>query len=503
MNDTASSEPPPPSVPEDLYQKTQRATRLTMLGQIAGQVISLGVLAALYRLVDPIEFGILGMFMPLLLLVRSFGSLGMDIATVQRRDLTDEQATTLFWYQIISGVIISLLLAGLSPLLARWFHANRLLPVGLALSGTALLYNSYSQHKSLAERKLHFGRLTLVRLLSLTISGLLAIIAAWKGWGVWALVVQQYAELIVLNVGFWLCDPWRPRRMAPFAEVRHLLSFSGFYTLSGLFFALGQNLDKILLSVLLGGSQTGREWIGYYTQAYQQMIRPVFLLTSPVTAAMLPALSRARGDDAALTRLTGEFYRMVGIMLAPTSIGMFLVGQRLMPVLGGYEWIEAGQLLSILGLMILAQSWINISGSLMSAVGRADLLALGSFASLIVLAGATGLAWFVGGSGPIGLTHYLTVSITLATVLFCGPYLAFCFRTASSQPQQIFRQLAPAVMASLLMGLIVFGVGLTDWFLPAALTLVLQVLVGVLAYVLIGWREVKWLWQQLRGSPVP
>lgn len=471
-----------------------------MLGQLAGQVISLGVLAALYRLVDPVEFGVLGMFMPLVLLARSFGSLGMDIATVQRRDLTNEQATTLFWYQIASGAAISLLLAGLSPLLAMWFRADRLLAVGLVLSGTALLTNSYSQHKALAERKLHFGRLTLVRLLSLLVSGLLAIAAAWNGWGVWALVVQQYTELAVLNVGHWIAEPWRPRKLAPAAEVRHLLSFSGFYTFSGLCFALGQNLDKILLSVLLGGSETGRAWIGYYTQAYNQMIRPVYLLTAPVTAAMLPALSQAATDRATLTRLTGEFYRMVGIMLAPVSVGLFLVGQRLMPVLGGKDWTEAGQLLSILGLMVLAQSWINICGSLMSAVGKANLLALGGLVSLVVLALATGGAWLVAGSEPGLLTQALTIAITLATVLSCGPYLVFCFHASGSSPGIILQQLAPAVVAAALMGVVVYGVGFTDPFLPTALTLVLQVAVGVAAYVLLARREVAWLWQQLRGG---
>lgn len=473
-----------------------------MLGQIAGQIISLVVLAELYRMVDPGEFGLLGMFMPITLLVRSFGSLGMDIATVQKRGLTSEQSTSLFWYQVITGVVLTIILAALAPVLAYFFDAERLLPLGIVMSGTALLYNSYSQHKSLAEKKLHFGRLTVVRLLSLVISGVLAIVAAWYKFGVWALVIQQYAELIVLNVGFWMIEPWRPGKMAPFADVKSLLHFSGFYTLSGLFFAVGQNFDKIMLGVLMGSNFHGHEWIGYYTQAYNQMIRPVYLLTSPVTSAMLPALSHASKHIETFSRLTGGFYRMVGIMLAPCSVGMFLVGERLMNVLGGDEWMEAGELLAVMGPMILAQSWINISGTLMSAAARTGMLALGAFGNLVVLAAACGLAYWRVGSDPTDLTLELAHMVTLATVCLCGPYLAFCFHFAGLSLRQVFLPLLPAIGAALAMGGIVWLVSTGEDFLPQFMVLAQQIGVGVIAYLVFARSEVLWLWKQLRGGGI-
>ncbi len=500
MNDAPSVNQASATVDADLIRKTQRATRLTMIGQIAGQIISLVVLAELYRLVSPIEFGLLGMFMPITLMVRAFGSLGMDIATVQKKGLTDEQATTLFWYQVITGVIITLVLAAMSPLLSYWFQAERLLPVGLALSGTALLYNSYSQHKSLAEKKLHFGRLTIVRVLSLIVSGVIAIVLAWNGWGVWALVVQQYAELIVLNIGFWAIEPWRPGKCAPMSDVRNLLEFSGYYTLSGIFFSVGQNLDKIILGVVFGSSAIGHEWIGYYTQAYNQMIRPVYLLTSPVTSAMLPALSQAKGNRESFSALAGSFYRMVGIMLAPCSIGMMMVGDELMPVLGGSDWYESGGILATLGLMILAQSWINITGSLMSAAGRADLLALGAFANFVVLSVACGSAYyFTTYSDPQLFTINLASSVMLFTVLFCLPYLAFSFHYSGVDVARTFRYLFPSLASSVVMGAAVYLVGLLQEHHPVSLTLVEEIAAGVVVYVVLARNEVRWLWRQLRG----
>lgn len=500
MNDAPTPENAASAIDPDLIRKTQRATRLTMIGQIVGQIISLVVIGQLYHLVSPAEFGLLGMFMPIMLLIRSFGSLGMDIATVQKKGLTSEEASTLFWYQIITGVVLTIILLGLAPLLALWFQAERLTLVGMALSGTALLYNSYSQHKSLAEKKLYFGRLTIVRVLSLVVSGVLAVIAAYRGWGIWALVVQQYSELVVLNIGFWAIEPWRPGKCAPLSDMKQMLNFSGYYTLSGLFFAVGQNLDKIILGAMFGASAEGQHWIGYYTQAYNQMIRPVYLLTSPVTSAMLPALSQAKGNRESFSALTAAFYRMVGIMLAPCSIGMLIVGDELMPVLGGDDWIQAGDILSIMGLMIVAQSWINITGSVMSAAGRADLLAVGAFGNLVVLAGACGGAYFFAGTNdPELFAIDLAGLVMLATVAICGPYLAFCFKCAGVDVGKTFRQLTPALAASILMGAVVYLAGLLDYYLPDALTLAEEIIVGVIVYFIFARSEIRWLWRQLRG----
>lgn len=500
MNDAPTPQTAASPVDHDLIRRTQRATRLTMIGQIAGQIISLAVIAELYHLVSPAEFGLLGMFMPIMLLIRAFGSLGMDIATVQKKGLTDEEASTLFWYQLITGVVLTVILVGISPLLAMWFQVERLMLVGIALSGTALLYNSYSQHKSLAEKKLNFGRLTIVRVLSLIISGSAAVITALMGWGIWALVLQQYSELIVLNIGFWAIEPWRPGKCAPLSEMKQLLNFSGYYTLSGLFFAVGQNLDKIILGAVFGASAEGHHWIGYYTQAYNQMIRPVYLLTSPVTSAMLPALSQAKGNRVSFSALTASFYRMVGIMLAPCSIGMLIVGDEVMTVLGGEDWMQAGDILSIMGLMIVAQSWINISGSLMSAAGRADLLAVGAFVSLVILSIACGLTYFFAGSlDPELFAIDLAGMVMAATVIFCGPYLAFCFWSTGVDVHKTFAQLAPALAASILMGAVVYLAGMLNFYLSDTMTLVEEVLVGVIVYVLLARNEIRWLWRQLRG----
>lgn len=482
-------------------EQIHTATRYVLWAQLGSQVVSLVVLAGLYRLIDPVQFGLLGMIMPVVLLLRSFGTLGFNVAAVQHRDLADSQATTLFWWQVASGGAIMLLLLGLTPLLAALYDSPELLPVGWAISGTALLANLYTQHQAMAERRLRLGWISIVRLGSLSFAGLVALGLAWFGFGIWALVVHQYLELLLLIGGIWCIEPWRPSRPSRGANVRELLKFGGMYTLSGIFFALSQNLDKLLLAFFLGGTTAGQQWIGYYTQAFNQMNRPVFLITTPVTSAMLPALAGVKQDPPALLDTAIDFYRLVAIVLAPSGVGIFLVGDQLMPLLGGPAWQEAGALLAILGLSVMTFGLINIGGSLLAAVGRADLLAIGAFLLLLLMGQATGLVTYIS-LGEVELAQSLSLGLawayTLVALLFAPPYLHFCFRAAGLSSGRLFRTLRPSFQAAAIMGVFVFLIRQATLTAPPWITLPGLIVAGVLIYVVLARGEVRWLLSRLK-----
>jgi len=484
----------------ELENQSRRATRITFLGQAVSQVLSFAILAALYHLVDPVEFGLLGMFMPIVLLVRSFSTLGMDIASIQRAELTSEQLTSLFWLQIATGAIITLVLICLSPLLAYWYQADRLLWVGVVLAGTSLLHNSYAQPRANAEKRLEFGRLTIVRFVSLGISGVVAISMAWWEFGVWALVAHQYTELVVLNLGLWLTETWRPNRLASWGEISAMLRFGSDYTVAGVLFAAGQNLDKLLLGWFLGGSAQGQQLIGYYTQAYNLMIRPVYLVTTPITAAMLPSLARLSSDRAAFERLAISYYRMLGVILAPVSVGIFVVGADFMLLLGGSTWREGGLLLQCLAPMILAQAWINICGSLLSAINQTKMLVAGAAANFLALVVTGVVAVGLSVDDRQVLPFYIASGVSVCTILFCLPYLAYCFSAATVQLWELCRQLMSAVMVAALMGIVVWWAGFFTDSWPVSVRLATQIVVGVAVYAVLAKSEIGWLIGQLRPT---
>ncbi|TWT33102.1 oligosaccharide flippase family protein [Blastopirellula retiformator] len=491
--------------PDELSQQVRRGARAVIGLQLAGQIVSILVLAALYRLVDPSQFGLLGMILPVTLLLRSVGPLGLNVAAVQQRDLSQSQASSLFWLQILAGVVLTLVAAGIAPALAYFYAAPDVLGPALVMAGTALAANMYTQHQAMAEKRLRLGELAIARFAAQLIAGVVAIAIAFANGGIWALVAQQYVELLLLTAGVWWIEPWRPDAPRRDPSLGPLLHFGGYYTLSGLLFAAAQNLDKVLLALLVGHSETGQRLLGFYSQAYNQMMKPVYLTTVPLASAMLPALAATRDDTNHFRDTAAEFYRFAAIVLAPCSAGLAVVGPTAMVVLGGPEWETAGLILAIMALAALAQGMINICGSLLAAVGQAKRLALGAAVISVTLSIGYAIAVAVARQWDeeLAVTFGLANAYAAGTLLVAPIYLAYCFKISNADSGRMARTLAPSILAAIGMGLLTFGIQLAlsrYAGLPPIVTLVVTILFGVAAYCTLAIGEVRWLWRRMRSD---
>ena len=266
-----------------------------------------------------------------------------------------------------------------------------------------------------------------------------------------------------------------------------------------------KNADKILIAALLGSTAAGRAALGMYTQAFNLMMKPVYVVSSPITGIMLPALSRVADQADRYAELVAKFYRMVGIVLLPAGVGLFLVAVDLMLVLGGEPWRDAGRMLMAMAPTILVQGFLGIAGSVFASVGRAGHLLIGALATTIALLIGYAIGFGLGdlwSTPPIGPTLGVawSLSLVMIAVVFV-PYLLFCFHTVQISFRAVFLQLGMPLIASLLMGggaYVVQQVLLTSGVSPAV-RLTVTVMSGVLIYVAIARHEVGWLICQLRN----
>jgi PST family polysaccharide transporter len=467
-----------------------------VLAQVASQVVALGVLAVLYRLLGPEPYGLMGMVLPLFLLARILIAGGLDVATVQQQELADEQVAALFWVNLGLGVFMAAFSAAMAPVLV-WFYGQReLLAITLVLAGAAILSALGTQHQALLQRKLRVGAVATIHLASQTIGGGLAILAAANGWGVWALVVQQYGHLVALGALLWAVEPFRPRRVSLRSGIGPLVRFGGQYTLSGLMFYLTANADKVLVGFALGPRA-----LGLYSQAFNLMLKPVNVVITPLTGVMLPALSRAAARKDDYRRIALEFFRFIGLVMLPAGVGLSIVAPEAMRVLGGSQWAEAGVLLAALAPAILVQGFFNALGSVLASVGRADRLAVGSVAVAAVLCAAFGLGLLIGNAfGRPTLGVALSYSFGMLLVVF-PPYLAFCFAAAGLSVGQWLERLRPAGLAAIGMGLLVAACHWALGWLPDGRLLAIEIAVGVGSYSLLARREIRHFVQAWTSRP--
>lgn len=489
---------------ENLPSAVRQGALWVIGGQVASQIVSLGSLLVLYRLVDPQAFGLFGMALPFVLLPRTLAVLGLSAAAVQRHELTGDERSLVFWMQTGVGVVVTIGTYLLATPAAWLYDVAAVAPLVRALAATVIIASLSATHQALLERRLKLARVTVVRVIGQLLGVSVAVIAASRGWQTGALVVQQYSELLALLVASWVAEPWWPGwpRRGRHAW-RELATFGGYYSLSSLLFVLVQNVDKLLLGMWLGETAAGQAIVGAYTQAYNLMMRPVYLVTTPLSGMLLPALSRATRHPTLFADLTVSTFRLAAIALMPVSAGLLLVAADAIPLLGGPKWTAAGLLLAALAPMIAPQAWINLCGSVLGARNRTALLCFGALMLLVVTLQATAAGWFFGREltdQPLATAHAIAWALSLTIALIVAlPYVAMTTNAAEVSPWRVMKTGLAPLRASVLMALIVMLVTAQlrpAW--PAALRVGIQIAIGIAAYVLLAWRDLAWVLTRLR-----
>ena len=247
---------------KDLRQRTLRGVFAKLLGQGVNFVLRASFMMALARLLDPKDFGLVAMVTVVTGVYGLFTSAGLSSATVQKKDITPDQVSTLFWINILIGSSLAALCIATAPALVAFYREPRLFWVTEAMAAGFLVNAAGIQHVALLQRELRYVTLTLIEALSQLGSIAVGIGMAIAGLGYWALVAAALASPAITTVGALLTVAWLPGRPRWNVEIRSMLRFGCTITLNNLVVYLAYNFDKILLGRFWGADALGLLWAG-------------------------------------------------------------------------------------------------------------------------------------------------------------------------------------------------------------------------------------------------
>ncbi len=489
---------------KSIFEVSRAATRVVFAAQLATQIIAVLSLAILYRLLQPADFGLLGMAVPLVMLPRMLANSGIHAAAVQQSRLSSEQLSSLFWWNLSAGCVAAAMTAAGAVPLAAIYKVAELAEIGWWLAGTSILAAVVSQYQTRLERELRIGRVAVSRLAAMVAGCLTAVAAAQANFGVWALVMQMYAELFFLSVFLFAAGWWIPNWPWQGQSVRGLLRFGGYYSLSGLLFYVAQNADKVILAVAIGSTRTGQAFIGMYTQAYNLMMKPVYFVSAPLSSVMLPILSQAHShtqaaDRTAVETLAVGYFRLVSILLMPCAAGLFATAPDVMLLLGGESWFDAGWMLMAFAPAALIHGHYNVMGSMFAAAGRADRLLFGAALScLLMIQGYFAAVLFSESPRTIVLAMAASYTLMLVVVLFV-PYLSFCATTTGVKPLRLLGQMGRPFSRAAIMGAVVWSARqvLLATNLAATPRVTILVILGLVLYGALAFPDLRWACREL------
>jgi O-antigen/teichoic acid export membrane protein len=393
---------------KDLREKAIRGGFARVSAQTIFFVLRVGSLMVLARLLDPKEFGLVGMVTAFTGVLNLFRDFGLSTATVQRATVTDEQISTLFWINIAAGLLLTLLLSGFAPMIAGFYHESRLLWVTVVLA-TGFLFNAAGvQHSALLQRQMRFTALAVIQIVSLVVSTSLGIGLAVAGYGYWALVAMSIMLPLVATICFWVATAWIPGAPRRNVGVRPLMRFGSTVTFNSLIIYFAYNLDKVLL-----GRYWGSAVLGLYGRSFQIISIPTDNLNSAVGEVAFAALSRVQDDPSRLKSYFLKGYSLVVALTVPITIIIALFSHDLTLVILGAKWGEAAAILQLLAPTVLMFALMNPIGWLLASTGNVGrCMKVGLIITPVVSAGyVLGLPY-----GPRGVAIGFSTAMTLLIV---------------------------------------------------------------------------------------
>lgn len=387
---------------------------------IASQLINLCVhfvsTMVLARLLSPNDYGLVAMVTVVVGFVMMFQDMGLSVAIIQKKHITHEQVSSLFWVNAAIGMgITGLLIAG-APFIALFYGETKLVRITIILSITMLLSGLTVQHQALMRRKMQFDTLAIIDILGVILGSAFGILLAFKGAGYWALVGLPVGTAVIRTILVWFLCKWRPGLYKKRTGLREFLSFGGNVSGFTLVNYFSRNLDNILL-----GRFWGPQVLGYYSRAYNIMMMPVSNIRAPLEQISMPILSRMQDDPLQYRQFYLKLTGFIAFLSMPLMTLLFVEAENVIHLMLGSQWGESVKIFQMLCFVSFLQPVSTTIGLVLLSRGRsAQYLRFGVATSIVTaLSFIVGLPW-----GALGVA----IGYLISNYVRLLPSLWYCFR---------------------------------------------------------------------------
>lgn len=297
----------------------------------------------LARLLTPEEFGTIALLYLFVGLAGAFVDSGFSAALIQRQDITHTDESSVFWFNLVMGALAALGLWLAAPAIAAFFSLPILVPLMAVLALNLFIGAIGSIHATLLTKQLDFRTQLKVGVYAMFVSGAVAIVLAWKGYGVWTLAAQTLVSTIVTTVLLWAFNSWRPACVFSLASIRQLFGYGSYLLAAGMLDIAYKRVYTLLIGKLYGVRD-----LGFYNRADSTQQMPAGFLSSILARVSFPVFSTLAHDKNQLRRGVQLAVRGMMLVNVPVMLGLAAVAEPLVLTLYGTPWKPVVPLLQVL-----------------------------------------------------------------------------------------------------------------------------------------------------------
>lgn len=437
--------------------------------RMGAQGVNLIVSIILARILAPDEYGTVALVTIFITISNVFIENGLGTALIQKKDADDLDFSSVFYSNIVISAVLYAIIFFASPFIAKFYNNQQLVVILRVLAITVLVSGLKSVQNAYVSRKMIFKKFFICTSLGTIVSAVIGILMAYKGCGVWSLVVQQLTNNIVSTIMLWIIVKWRPVLRFSFARLKDLFNFGWKMLCSGLIDAIYNELYGLTI-----GKVYNTEQLAYYNKANQFPSLITTNVNGSISAVMLPALSNEQDKKEKVKSMMRRAIKISAFLLFPLMFGLVAVSEPLIRIILTDKWIPAVQLMQLLCFSYALWPIHTINLQAISAMGRSDI-----FLRLEVIKKIVGIV-ALAISIPFGVVWMAGIKIVTSVIsTFINAYPNKKLLNYSYLEQ--LRDIAQSFLISSIMLIVVYLMNYIK--INIYLLLILQVMSGMFIYL--------------------
>ena len=355
-------------VTESLKQKTTNGLFWSSVERFSNQGVSFVFSIILARILAPRDFGIVAMIGIFFAVAQSFVDSGISNALVRKTDRREEDLSTCFYFNIGVGIVAYIVLFLIAPFIADFYNQPILSPI-IRITGLGVVLNSLCVvQQALFTIRIDFKSQAKVTLSATIISGIVGVVLAYLGYGVWALVWQGVVMSLVRMGLLWLMSKWRPKTGFSKDSFHYLFGYGSKLLASGLLDTIYNNIYPIVIGKFYSPAQ-----LGNYSRALTFAQLPSSNITSILQRVTFPVLSTIQDD---MPRLQTDYRRLLKLsafIVFPLMMGLAAVAFPVIRIILTPKWEGCSLYLQIICFALMLYPIHAINLNLLQVKGRSDL----------------------------------------------------------------------------------------------------------------------------------
>lgn len=453
---------------EELGNKTVKGVFWSSVERFSTQGVHFLVTLILARILTPNDFGLIGMLLVFTAIAQTLVDSGFSLALIRKQNRNDIDNSTVFYFNIVTSLFVYLLLYAIAPWVARFFHEPQLTDLMRVLCLIVVINSFAIIQRVLFTATVNFKVQAKATTIAAVLSGVVGIVSALKGAGVWALIYQQLSSAMFNALLLWYYSSWRPLLAFSWQSFKELYLFGFNLMIASLFETLYQNSYQIFIGRFFSSVS-----LGHFTQAKTIANFPSTNLSGILGRVTYPIMSSIQDDNERLTEVYRRLARIIAFGVFPLMCGLAALSKPTIDMLIGSQWHFAAVLMVPLSFSFMFYPIHAINMNVLQVKGKSKLYLQSEMIKKVI-----SIAILVG-TIPFGIV-VMCYGRIVSSILTLLVNMFYTSRQVEISLSILIKDLMPALFLSLMMFVAVMLA--TEKLSSVYIQLIIGLLIGGLIY---------------------